>query len=84
MVEKERCKDMRWGRTMCKVYFSKKFRLERGKNKSEQKRGEIVAGLYWTYVHMTGARQPRMFGVHCSVGCDFLKSVNGLWLKYKI
>ena len=60
MVEKERCKDMRWGRTMCKVYFSKKFRLERGKNKSEQKRGEIVAGLCWTYVHMTGARQPRM------------------------
>ena len=46
-VDKAGCKDMRWERkTMCKVYFSKKFRLERGKNTSEQKRGEILAGLY--------------------------------------
>ena len=46
-VDKAGCKDMRRERkTMCKVYFSKKFRLERGKNTSEQKRGEILAGLY--------------------------------------
>ncbi len=62
-IDKAGFKDMRWERkTMCKVYFSKKFRLERGKNTSEQKRGEILAVLYVLLdVCMCQARQPHIY-----------------------
>ena len=62
---------------MCKVYFSKKFRLERGKNTSEQKRGEILAGLYVLQTYECVRLGSHIFVIRLEVrlGCGLIKEL---------